>query len=199
MVAPGDNLSGLEFGLALFGLFAYHFAFYALSPKVFRGLLRCYGLCVFFYGQGLGMLSLSLFFFFGKTAVFPIAYSFALVVTWGYTLADAVFRLASPRYRRRPDFFLEAMKEVTLPRGAEVTYAGLERFRERALCLPAKVAGLGAFLLAPLLTFPLALFLAVDMADALMLGIEGFWAGIFIAILGFSVDLTAALLRYRWV
>ena len=199
MVAPGESLNSLEFGLALLGLFAYHFAFYALSPKVFRDRLRRFELCIFLYGQGLGLLSLSLFFLFEKTAVFSLAYSLALVVAWGYALADAVFRLASPRYRRRPDFYLEAIKEVTLPRGAEVVYEGLERFRERALCLPAKVAGVRAFLLAPLLTFPFAHFLATDALDALLIGVEGLLVGIFIAILGFSVDLTAALLRYRWV
>ena len=198
MVAPGENLNGLEFGLTLLGLFAYHFAFYALFPRVFWGP-RQYGPCVFLYGQGLGLLSLSLFFLFGKTAVFPIAYSLALVVAWGYALADAVFRLVSPRYRRRPDFYLEAIKEVTLPRGAEAVYLGLERFREQALCLPAKVAGLRAFMLAPLLTFPFALFLATDALEALAIGVEGLLVGIFIATLGFSVDLAAALLRYRWI
>jgi len=91
------------------------------------------------------------------------------------------------------------MKEVTLPRGAEVIYAGLERFRERALCLPSKTGGTIAFLLAPLLVFPWSLLVAVGLADALVLGVEGLLAGLVLALFGFSVDLAAALLRYRWI
>lgn len=181
----------LSFAIFLGGSLLFSLAMARLDPKrrvPWPLRLLAWGI----YTNALGLLA---FCWFRQVGALVLVSALSLVMPWGYTVVHALFAML-PRYRKNPDFYLHAIKQVTRPKGGERAYVWVEWVRSAGLGLDPMLSTGGQLLLGTILSLPWISYalLPWDYANEAVAG------ALFIALMGaavgFAIDLVAALLRY---
>ena len=186
-----DNLNTFEFVFALLSLFVFSFFFYFLM-SLFQKVGKYTR--IFLWGVGINLMALLVSTVIEKWSVWPLYDSWAIFVVIGYSFADSLFSFVSRHYRKCPGFYLEKIPEVTFPRGGEVIYYGLHHLREKGLGLNPRISTWQEIVAGMGFAFPYA---ALYSWEAVLAWAAGLLTATFLGIVGFLVDLSAALLRFR--
>ena len=189
-----NPLNTLEFISAICLFVAYLFSYYAIGKLLIRPQTGwVFRLVV--WSIGTNLLATIFYLLTSKELVWAMYTSGAIVMVVGYTLIHYAFLFVSARYRQNPRSLLDAIKQVTLPRGGERVYYAIEQFRQGALKIDPKISSNTQMLIGMTLVLPYASLLFVPPENAAMLFIMGVVAGVAISTLGYITDLTAALIR----